>query len=276
MSARPVNDSVEYETSTDGARATIWLNRPESRNAYHMDMLRGIERAIQRADNDPDVRVIIFRGRGDSFCVGGDPDMLGDHGDWQTLSATSSRFFHALEGTRKVTVAAVHGWVVGGGFEFMLACDFAVAADDARIGDFHIRNGLYPGGGSTYRLARLIGVRRAKEHILSGQLWSGVEATEAGVVNAHCPPVELGPTVVEYCAKFVDKSPTMLMFGKLAVNRGLTSDLDSMILLDQIVSRVAGEGRDAREGLEARQARRSPKWEPLPPSVSLIQEQGEE
>lgn len=101
MSARPVNDSVEYETSTDGARATIWLNRPpESRNAYHMDMLRGgIERAIQRADNDPDVRVIIFRGRGgDSFCVGGgDPDMLGDHGDWQTLSATSSRFFHALE-----------------------------------------------------------------------------------------------------------------------------------------------------------------------------------
>src|SRR5579859_6445055 len=107
--------AVEYEK--DGVLAMLWLNRPERRNTFDLAMLRALRDGLARADADADVRAIIIRGRGDAFCAGADPSLLGAGGSWIELSRTVARTFDAIAGARKVTIAAVHGYAVAGGFE---------------------------------------------------------------------------------------------------------------------------------------------------------------
>ena len=89
----------------------------------------------------------------------------------------------------------MHGWTVAGGFELMLACDLAVAAEEARIGDFHIRHGLFAGAGTIYRLPRIVGLRKARELVLSGDVLDGRQAREWNLVNEVASATELDATV---------------------------------------------------------------------------------
>jgi enoyl-CoA hydratase/carnithine racemase len=257
--------TIDIETA-HGA-AVLWLNRPEVRNAFDIPMLRGLRRALATADRDPDVRAIVVRGRGDSFCVGADLALLEGGHSWIELSRFVSRIYEGLSGSRKVTIAAVHGHAVAGGFEMMLACDFAVAAEDARIGDGHIRNGLYGSAGPIYRLPRMIGSRRAKELLLSGDLLSGRDAREWGIVNAVAPAAELEALIGRFAARFTDKSPTVTALTKLVADRGLEASAETLRVLEQVTSGVVAELADAREGLAAFQARRPPSWQPLAPGL---------
>src|SRR5438067_3299740 len=147
--------AVEYVR--EGPVVTLWLNRPEARNAYDIPLLRTLRRALARAERDPEVRAIVVRGRGEAFCVGADLGLLETGASWIELSRFVGRVFDRLAESRKVTIAAVHGHAVAGGFELMLACDFVVAAEDARIGDGHIRNGLLGSVGPSHRLPRIVG-----------------------------------------------------------------------------------------------------------------------
>ena len=171
-----MSDSLEYDANGD--RATIWLNRPQAKNAYDLEVLRDLEGAIGRAEADPAIRVVVIRGRGDSFCAGADVSLLTGETPWSDLADSVARTFKRISESRRITIAAVHGWTVAGGFELMLACDLALAANDARIGDFHIRHGLFAGAGTIYRLPRLIGLRKARELMLSGDVIDGREAKE--------------------------------------------------------------------------------------------------
>jgi enoyl-CoA hydratase len=257
--------SVEYVKAAP--LATVWLNRPDARNAYDLPMLRSLRRMLAAAERDSDVRAIVVRGRGDSFCVGADLSLLGEGHSWIELSQFVSRTFDRLAGSRKVTIAAVHGYAVAGGFELMLACDFAVAAVDARIGDGHIRNGLYGSAGPIYRLPRLIGSGRAKELMLSGDLLSGRDALDWNLVNAVAPLAELDDLVVRFAARFTDKSPTVTWLTKLVASRGLEADIETLKVLEQVTSGVIAQLPDAREGVHALRSRRQPHWQRLGPGL---------
>ena len=193
-------DSVEYEA--DGHLVTVWLNRPRSKNAYDLELLRALDGAISRAEADPASRVVVIRGRGDSFCAGADVSMLAGDTPWSELADSVARTFKRISESRRITIAAVHGWTVAGGFELMLACDFALASEDARIGDFHIRHGLFAGAGTIYRLPRLIGLRKARELMLSGDVIDGREAKGWGLVNDAAPLVQLDALIERFASRF--------------------------------------------------------------------------
>jgi enoyl-CoA hydratase len=242
-------DSVEYET--DSHLVTVWLNRPRSKNAYDLELLGALDGAIARAEADPASRVVVIRGRGDSFCAGADLSLLAGETPWSELADSVARTFKRISESRRITIAAVHGWTVAGGFELMLACDFALAAEDARIGDFHIRHGLFAGAGTIYRLPRLIGLRRARELMLSGDVIDGREAKEWGIVNDAAPLAQLDALVERFASRFSDRSPTVAWLTKLAVNRGLDSDYDTLSALERLTSDAVAATADARDGVAA-------------------------
>jgi enoyl-CoA hydratase len=143
----------------------------------------------------------------------------------------------------------VHGWTVAGGFELMLACDLALAAEDARIGDFHIRHGLFAGAGTIYRLPRLIGLRKARELMLSGGVLDGRQAKEWNLVNDVAPPSELDALVESFASNFSDKSPMVAWLTKLAVNRGLDADYETLATVERLTADAVAATADARNGV---------------------------
>src|SRR5436190_7861551 len=247
--SRPVADLVEYEPR--GAVVTLWLNRPEVKNAYDLDLLRALDAALTRAEADDESRVVVVRGRGDSFCAGADISMLTGDVAWSELGGTVAGIFRRIADSRRITVAAVHGWAVAGGFELMLACDLAVAAEDARIGDFHIRHGLFAGAGTIYRLPRLIGLRRARELMLSGDVLDGRRAMEWNLVNDVAPAEELDALVERFAARFADRSPAGAWLTKRAVNRGLDADEETLALVERLTSDAVAATADAQAAVAA-------------------------
>ena len=242
-------DLIEYEAH--GSLVTLWLNRPEVKNAYDLEVLQSLDAALTRAEADDSSRVVVIRGRGDSFCAGADISMLAGDVAWSELGAAVSRTLRRIAEARRITVAAVHGWAVAGGFELMLACDLAVAAEDARIGDFHIRHNLFAGAGTIYRLPRLIGLRRARELMLSGDVLDGRQAREWGLVNETAPAGELDAVVARFAQRFADRSPTVAWLTKSAVNRGLDADYETLGLVERLTSDAVAATAEAQAGVAA-------------------------
>src|SRR4051812_10485410 len=229
------DEVIQYEL--EGGVATIWLNRPEVKNCVNWDLLTGLGAALERADEDPEVRVVLIRGRGNTFCAGADLNMLdseflGTTNNSVKIAQVSARTFDRAFNLSKPTVAVVEGYAVAGGFEPMISCDFCVAADEARIGDFHIRRALFGGAGPIYRLPRYIGLRRAKELMLTGKLLSGKECAEWGLANVSAPAAELDDAVEQFISQLTDKSPFCMHITKLAANRGLDGDTETLIALE--------------------------------------------
>ncbi|HKW85329.1 MAG TPA: enoyl-CoA hydratase/isomerase family protein, partial [Burkholderiaceae bacterium] len=173
----PEKDVIQYEVASNGI-ATIWLNRPHKRNCVSPLLLKELEAAVDRAADDTRALAVVFRGRGNTFCSGADLDLLVSPVLHETASSLqlaidSARTYDKIFNMKKPTIAAVEGYAVAGGFELMISCDFALAASEAKIGDFHIRRALFGGAGPIYRLPRMIGMRRSKELMLTGKLLTG-------------------------------------------------------------------------------------------------------
>src|SRR3954453_18856283 len=203
-------DVIQYEVA-DGV-ATIWLNRPHVRNCVNWELLTQLGEAVDRAEADDDARVVLFRGRGGTFCAGADLNMLNSEFLHTTtrsieIAQVSARTYDHIFNLRKPTIAVVEGYAVAGGFELMISCDFCIAATDAKIGDFHIRRALFGGAGPIYRLPRYIGLRKAKELMLTGKLLSGDECAEWGLCNASAPADKFDALIAEFCQPFLDLSP---------------------------------------------------------------------
>src|SRR5437867_10691889 len=202
-------EPIQYEV--DGHIARIWLNRPHKRNSVSQQLLQELDKARVRAEEDDNVRVLVIRGREGTFCSGFDLDEL--QGDFIGKSAAfeiaqrSARICDAIFRSPKPSVAVLEGHTTAGGFEIMINCDFAIADESAKIGDFHIRRALFGGAGPIYRLPRILGERKAKELMLTGKLLSGREAFEFGLTNGWAPAAELDARVDAFVADLIDKSP---------------------------------------------------------------------
>jgi enoyl-CoA hydratase len=263
MAVEATENTVQYERS--GAVVTIWLNRPEVRNCINWETLVALAEAVDRAEKDEEARAVLFRGRGHTFCAGADLNMLGGEFIGTStqsleLAQLSAKTYDHIYNMRKPTIAVVEGYAVAGGFELFISCDFALVADDAKIGDFHIRRGVFGGAGPIYRLPRYIGMRKAKELMLTGKLLSGKECAEWGLANASAPADQLDAMVAEWVAPLVDKSPFTMWMTKAAANRGLDADTDTLILLETMTCNVVHQSQDAREGVTAFLEKREPKW----------------
>jgi enoyl-CoA hydratase len=227
---------MSYETllyDVDGAIATITLNRPERLNTIVPPMPEEIESAVRTANGDGEVKVIVLRGAGRSFCAGFDfgggfhhwDEGMTTDGEWDPgkdfAMATSQAFgpvpkFMSLWHSSKPVIAQVHGWCVGGGSDMALCADLVIASEDARIGTSYSRMwGCYLTGMWLYRL----GLTKAKEMALTGKPLSGIEAVEQGLINAAVPFANLETEVRERAEQLAEIPLSQLSAMKLIVNQ---------------------------------------------------------
>ncbi|WP_258341434.1 enoyl-CoA hydratase/isomerase family protein [Saccharopolyspora gregorii] len=257
-----VEDDIQFEK--DGNVARVWLNRPHKRNCITVPMLNRLDEIITEIDNDPELRVLVFRGRENTFSSGFDLDSL--QSDFigsstaMDVAVVSAKVCDRLYNMSTPSVAVIEGYATAGGFEVMISCDFAIADDDAKIGDFHIRRALFGGAGPIYRLPRMLGIRKTKELMLTGKLLSGKEADDFDLVNASAPADKLDETVEEFISHLTDKSPFQMKLTKMAVDRGLDADIASLMVLEHLAVGVTLNSQDAAEGVSAFLEKRDPKW----------------
>ncbi len=218
---------------TDEAIATITLNRPEQLNTIVPPMPEELEAAVHLATADNDIKVIVLRGAGRAFCAGFDfgegfhqwDEQLTSDGVWdpgkdftyatsQSLGAVPR--FMSLWRSPKPVIAQVHGWCVGGGSDLALCADLVIASEDARIGTPYSRMwGCYLTGMWLYRL----GLTKAKEYALTGRPLSGLEAVDAGLINAAVPFAQLESEVGERAQALAKIPSSQLSAMKLIVNQ---------------------------------------------------------
>lgn len=257
-----VEDEIQFER--DGHVARVWLNRPHKRNAVTVEVLDRLDEIITEVDADPELRVLVLRGREGTFCSGFDLDALQADFVGQSLAievaVKSAKVCDRLYSMKTPSVAVLEGYVTAGGFELMISCDFAIADDEAKIGDFHIRRGLYGGAGPIYRVPRMIGIRKTKELMLTGKLLSGVEAAQWDLINLSAPAHELDKRVEEFIADLTDKSPLTMWITKMTVDRSLDADTQSLMVMEHLAVGVVLQSNDAAEGVSAFLEKREPVW----------------
>jgi enoyl-CoA hydratase len=257
-----VEDDIQFER--DGQVARVWLNRPHKRNAVNLEVLKRLDEIITEVDNDPELRVLVLRGREGTFCSGFDLDELkadyvGQSVGWQ-VAVESARICDNLYSMRTPSVAVLEGYTTAGGFELMISCDFAIAADDALIGDFHIRRALYGGAGPIYRVPRMIGLRKTKELMLTGKLLTGVEAADWDLINFSAPAAELDAAVEKFIGQLTDKSPFQMQITKMTIDQSLDASIQSLMVMERLAVGVTLQSADAKEGVSAFLEKRDAVW----------------
>jgi enoyl-CoA hydratase/carnithine racemase len=253
-----------YETDED-AIATITLNRPERLNTIVPPMPDELEAAVNQATRDEQVKVIVLRGAGRSFCAGFDfaggfhhwDEGLTTNGAWDPgkdfAMATAQAVgpvpkFMSLWRSPKPVIAQVHGWCVGGGSDMALCADLIVASEDARIGTSYSRMwGCYLTGMWLYRL----GLTKAKEYSLTGKPLSGVQAAQAGLINAAVPFERLHDEVRERARQLAQIPLSQLSAMKLIVNQAYENmGLASTQALGPILDGLMRNTPEAKEFIE--------------------------
>lgn len=249
--------------SLEGRTARIALCRPEKRNALDWSTIKEILAALDIVGSRPDLHFVVVTGSGGSFSAGGDLEgylhLYRNPAQFLAFLEDFHRLLAAIEASPKIFIAAVNGVCVAGGLELILACDLVVAADTARIGDGHLNFGQLPGAGGSQRLPLAVGLSRAKQLILTGDLLSAAEAERIGLVTELAPAEKLDTAVETLIAKLARKSPAGLRGAKHLVNATLTHDLaDGLRHEIEVVHRYATTEPDAIEGLVAFREKRKP------------------
>jgi len=265
-------DLVEFERialdDTASCAALLRFNRPEQLNAMDWDTVKALEQAVNEAAADADVRVVLITGKGRAFSAGGDlKKYLALQTDPVAFPQFVDQFTRTVDTIRRMpkpVIALINGVCVAGGLELVLGCDFAWAAQSARIGDAHLNFAQIGGSGAMARLPRLVGANRARELVFSGRLLSSEKALEWGLVNSVLPDEELVPAGIAFAREVAAKSPTAVAFAKEVIGSGLATDLESALRLERERALLyCLTLPDSMEGINAFVDKRKPRYRGL-------------
>lgn len=243
--------------------ARIILNRPAQMNAISPQVLQELWEVAEEIENDPAVRVVTITGAGRAFCTGADLQavkqiIMEEPEKVEAFLRFWHRVFNRIEDLSKPVIAGVHGLALAGGLELMMVCDLAVADEEAKLGDQHANFGLVAGGGGSQRLPRLIGPRRAKELMLTGNWLSAQEALALGLINRVAPAGRLTETLKELSDQLLEKSLTASRAVKGLINKGMQVDLRSGLEMEILAVKDHFRSADFREGVSAFAEKRKP------------------
>ena len=247
----------KYETllvTVDGVIATITLNRPDKLNALNYRMLNELRDVMIGLDHDYDIRCAIMTGAGDkAFAAGADISEMADKS-----VANAHRFAQLghmvggrLETAHFPIIAAVNGFALGGGCEIALACDFIFASDKAKLGQPEVNLGVIPGFGGTQRLARRVGIGKARELCYTGDMVGAEEALRIGLVNAVVPHADLLAKATETAKKIASKGPLAIAAAKRVLLRGEDVPLTVASELEMQGFASLFDSADQKEGMGA-------------------------
>jgi enoyl-CoA hydratase len=233
------------------AVAVVTLDRPPV-NALNEAFALELKAAFAEC-GEPSVRAVVVTGE-PHFAAGADIKGFQasfDAGIEERSAWTLQEAITTLERLAKPTIAAVHGYALGGGLELAMGADFRYLAHDAKVGQPEILLGIIPGAGGTQRLARIVGYQRAKEMVLSGRQVGAEEALEIGLADKVFPAAELNDAALEAAREWATKPTIAIAAAKTALNTGFGTPVDEGLLIERNAFNQSFKTEDAREGVAA-------------------------
>lgn len=244
----------------DGETGILTISRPEALNALNTETVNELNEALTEIEADASVKVLILTGGPDkkgnafkSFVAGADiKEMVNfSAADGRKFGMNASVPFFKLMNMRQVTIAAVNGFALGGGNEIAMACDIRIASDNAVFGQPETGLGIIPGFGGTQRLARLVGMGRAKEIIFTSTNIDAQEAYRIGLVNHVVEKEQLMPTALEMAKKIESNGSYAVAIAKAAINNGYDMDIKNGVEYEANLFGLTCSTHDKTEGMTA-------------------------
>ncbi|MEJ7935938.1 crotonase/enoyl-CoA hydratase family protein [Sphingobium sp. AN558] len=246
----------------------VTINRPDARNAVNAAVHTGLGKALELAENDPDIRVVVLTGAGDkAFCAGTDlKAMARGESNWPEDREQRSWGWAGVvrHPIGKPIIAAVNGFALGGGTELTLACDLVIAADHAEFGLPEVKRGIFAAAGGAFRLVQQLPPKLAMELLLTGDSFTAARALELGFANHVVPLADLMPTALKMARKIAANAPLAVQaskrIAKAIVEGKIASDADFWAANKREGS-IVMRSADAREGPRAFAEKRRPSWQ---------------
>lgn len=241
--------------AVSGGVATLTLNRPAVLNAFDAEMARALLERVEALAGREDIRAVLIKGEGRGFCAGGDVSQFGAGGDPAVAVDAIIEPLHAamlrLAELRAPTLACLHGAVAGAGLSLALACDLAIAAENARFSMAYARIGATPDASGTFHLPRLLGMRKARELALLGETLAADEALRLGLVNRVVPAAELSAQA-QALAERLAAGPTRA-YGRIRqlLDASLDSSLAEQLAAERAAFLASTRTADFAEGIAA-------------------------
>jgi 2-(1,2-epoxy-1,2-dihydrophenyl)acetyl-CoA isomerase len=255
-----VYETLSLERLPSGV-ATLTLRRPEKRNAMNLAMFDELRAAFREVGDSTQDRVLVVTGAGEAFCAGADLGAgSGSSGDGSGGARRRStlellRGIHeavlALHQVPQPTIAKVNGAAAGAGLNLALGCDLIVASERARFSEIFVHRGLSIDYGGSWLLPRLVGLHKAKELVLLGEMLSAAEAERIGIVNRVVPHAQLDAFVDDWAGRLAAGPPLALSMAKRLLNAGPDSTLPQALEAEAMAQTINSSSEDAREAFRA-------------------------
>lgn len=239
----------------------ITLNRPEALNALNGQLVQELGTALLNLDQDEEVGAIVVTGSEKAFAAGADIKEMSAKSYADVMAEDMFAEINSVYArVKKPVIAAVAGYALGGGCEIAMACDFIVAAENAKFGQPEIKLGVIPGIGGSQRLTRIVGKSKAMDMMLTGRMMDAVEAERAGLVSRIAPTEDLVETVMEIASAIADLSGPSVAMAKEVTNRALETTLAEGLLFERRVFHSLFATDDQKEGMNAFIEKRQPQF----------------
>lgn len=257
---KTANEFENLKYRKEGHVGILTISRPKSLNALNARVLIELGQAVDMVSEDSEVYVLIITGDGKSFVAGADINEMKNYyseegREWGELG---SSVFKKIDHMKIPTIAAVNGFALGGGCELAMACDLRIASENAKFGQPEVSLGITPGYSGCVRLPRLVGLAKAKELIYTGDYISACEAAKIGLVNKVVPFEELLDAAIDMAGKIASKAQIAVRYSKLAISKGIETDIDTAIAFENQVFALCFATKDQKEGMNAFVEKRAP------------------
>jgi enoyl-CoA hydratase len=247
-------------TSIEDGFAIVQLNRPVVLNALNIALMAELVDALERLDNNDQVRCVILTGNETAFAAGADIKEMADATAVDMLLRDQFARWDRIRKVKKPLIAAVGGFALGGGCELAMACDIILASETARFGQPEINIGVMPGAGGTQRLTRAIGKARAMEMVLTGRLITAHEAWEAGLITRVVPVEALMEETRRLAREIASRPPIAVRLAKESVLKAFDSTLEGGLEFERKNFYLLFSSEDQKEGMMAFTEKRKPAW----------------
>ncbi len=247
-------------TEIRGKVGLVTLNRPQAMNAFNSTMLTELFDALEAFDNDENVGAMVVTGNEKAFAAGADIKEMAEASPFEMITQGRVEKWDRIRGIKKVVIAAVSGWALGGGCEFAISCDMIVASESAKFGQPEITIGVIPGAGGTQRLARLLGKQLAMEMVINNRTLTAAEALQFGLVNRVVPITGYLDAAIAFAKQIAFRAPMAVRVAKDSVNAAFETTLTEGLKAEKRNFYPLFSTEDQKEGMKAFIEKRKANW----------------
>lgn len=247
-------------TRTEGNVGVVQFNRPKALNALNPQLMDETMTALEAFDKDENIGCMLVTGNERAFAAGADIKVMASAGVTEMLNDPFIGHWDRFKNIKKVVIAAVSGFALGGGCEFAMACDMIVASESAQFGQPEINIGIIPGAGGTQRMTKAVGKALSMEISMNGRFLTAEEAERFGLINRVVPVEVYMEEALKLASSIASKAPLAIQAAKAAINQSFEVNLESGIAYERIRFYSLFATQDQKEGMDAFINKRKPEW----------------